>query len=80
MLSIKLNVIGKIVKGDNPGWHLKIKDDTESSGGFYIIQFKNKCGKNQMGEAFDDWVETLKDVESYFDSEEEEWEVIWEEE
>jgi len=78
MFAFKLNKIGKIIKGDNPGWFLKIKDDKEESGGFYIFQFKNRVGDNAMGEAFDDWVENFSDVETYFDSDD--WEVKWEEE
>ena len=78
MFDFKLNTVGKIIKGDNPEWFIKIKDDKEESGGFYIFQFKNRIGDNDMGEAYDDWVEKFEDIETYFDDGN--WEVEWEEE
>jgi len=77
MFEIKLNTIGKIIKGDNPGWYLQIKDDREETGGYYIFQFKNKIGNSGLGEAFDDWVENFQDVKSYFNSSE--WVIEWQE-
>lgn len=77
--NIKMNTIGRIIKGENPNWFIKIEHDKDLTGGFYIYQFKNKCGKNLMGEAFDNWVETFEDVEIFFDDEDEdEWEIEWE--
>ncbi|MFT6935941.1 MAG: hypothetical protein ACJA1N_000235 [Saprospiraceae bacterium] len=72
---VKLSTRGKIVKGDQQGWYVLVEVD-EKTGGFYIYQFKNKNGKNNLGEAFDDWVETFNDVEGYF--KESSWKINWE--
>lgn len=43
--TVKLNIVGKIIRGDNPGWYILIKDDRGVSGGFFILQFKKKREK-----------------------------------
>jgi len=71
---IKLDTIGRILKGDQAGWYVKIQHD-EKSGGYYIFQFKNKDVKNYLGEAFDDWLESMADVENY--AIESSWDIEW---
>jgi hypothetical protein len=73
---VKLNVKGQIIEGEQKGWFVLVEPD-EKTGGYYIYQFKNKEGKNGLGEAFDDWLETLDDVKGYFS--ESSWKVKWEE-
>ena len=58
---MKLDTVGKILKGDQVGWYVKVEYDADS-GGYYIYQFKNKVGENGLGEAYDDWLESLEDV------------------
>ena len=78
MIDLKLNKIGKIIKGDNAGWYVKVEQDSNCTGSYYIYEFKNKNGNNKWGEAYDNWVESLNDVRGYFY--ESEWDILWEEE
>ena len=73
---VKLDTIGKILEGDQVGWYVKVEYDT-ASGGYYIYQFKNKVEQNGLGEAYDDWLESLEDVQGYF--EESDWNIDWSE-
>ncbi len=73
MTNIQFDKTGLIIKGDNTGWYVKLEDDTENTGGFYIYQFKEN--NENSTEGFDNWMETKEDVIGYF--EESNWEIKW---
>ncbi len=63
MADIPFNTFGKIIQGSNKGWFVKLEDDTEGTGGFYIYEMEDMKG----GEGFDSWVEHKEDIKDYFD-------------
>lgn len=74
-MDIKLNKIGRIKKGEEKGWFVKILDDSENTGGYLIFIFNSLDKKQPNYEAYDNWVETLEDLQSYF--EESLWDIEW---
>ena len=67
-MSIPIGVIGKIRNGEHAEMHVRVEDDAKSTGGYLVYQlWKNSGGPNADG-AFDDWVESKKQLEDYFDS------------
>ena len=68
---IKFNTFGKILEGDNAGWSVKIIDDREKTGGFFIYQFQT----NNPSIGYDDWLETLENVRGYI--KEANWIIEW---
>jgi hypothetical protein len=70
-LRVKYGVLGKIKEGNNLGWLVKIIDDREHTGGFYINEFENPNGD----EGFDTWLETENDVKGYIV--ENGWKIEW---
>ncbi len=75
MTDIKINTLGKITKGENSGWYVIVKDDTNYSGGFYILISKIPYG--EFPEGFDYWVEQKNDLPIFF--KEANWDVFWSE-
>lgn len=71
MMDIRFDTIGKIVEGKNKGWYIKLVDDSEKSGGVFIIEFPNP----QSGEGFNSWLERKSDIEGYFS--ECNWKIDW---
>lgn len=71
MIEIKFNTLGKIIEGDNQGWFVRIINDEDKTGGYYIHQFKDMDGN--IG--FDDWLETENDVKGYIY--ESNWKIKW---
>jgi hypothetical protein len=70
---IRINVIGKILKGDNKGWYILVKDDFEDTGGFLI--FISKDPKFNSDEGCDYWVEQYKNLIGFF--KESHWKIQW---
>lgn len=68
---IKYDALGKILEGENKGWFIKIIDDTENTGGFYICEFDNA----ENGQGFDTWLENEEQVKGYFY--ESGWKIEW---
>jgi hypothetical protein len=59
-------------RGTEVGRIVEVIDDAENTGGFLIVTYANY---DRGPEAFDAWVESIVDVELYFD--ERGWEVEW---
>lgn len=68
---IKYDTLGKILEGENKGWFIKIIDDTENTGGFYIYEFESI----EKEQGFDTWLENENQVKGYFY--ESEWKIEW---
>ena len=71
---IKINVVGKIIQGDQKGWYVLVENDKNNTGGYYIYQAPIEDILNSK-EGFDDWLETFEDVKGYF--EESNWQITW---
>jgi hypothetical protein len=72
MRDIRTGVVGRIVAGLDVGRFVEVLDDWDASGGFLILTYD---AADRSGEGYDSWVETIIDVDLYF--EEAEWEVEW---
>lgn len=68
---IKIGNIGRILKGDNVGFFIKVQDDSENTGGYLILQSKS----DDFTSGFDDWVENSRALEQFF--KESKWEIDW---
>jgi predicted transcriptional regulator len=74
MNDIKLDTVGKIVKGDQQGWYILIEHDPDDTGGYYIFQAPNEKVKESK-EGYDDWLEKFEDITAYFT--ESSWIIEW---
>ena len=72
MDELPVGTLGEIVAGVDAGRFVEIVDDSESSGGFLIVTYADA---DRSPEVFDSWVESIVDVELYF--EELGWSVRW---
>lgn len=72
MRDIRLDTVGEILAGVDAGRFVEIADDRATSGGFLVLVYSNA---DRSGEGFDSWVESLDDVDAYF--EENGWDVRW---
>ncbi len=72
MRDLRLGTVGRIASGIDAGRFVEVLDDFESSGGFLILTYDNA---DRSGDAYDSWVESIIDVDLYFD--EAGWEVLW---
>ena len=70
-MEIKINTLGKIIEGDNLGWYVKVIDDTNDTGGYFIYEFEDL--DESIG--FDTWLENINKVNGYFY--ESEWKIEW---
>ncbi|WP_143273366.1 hypothetical protein [Azospirillum palustre] len=71
MLDIRIDQVGRIVKGEGVGRYIKIIDDFKSTGGFLILDDEDQS----MSQCFDSWVENSTDLKQFF--EESGWEIEW---
>lgn len=71
ILEIKYDKLGKILEGDNAGWHVKIINDQSDTGGFFIYEFEYLNGEK----GYDTWLETDNDVKAYIY--ESNWKINW---
>ena len=72
MRELKICVVGRIVSGIDADQYLEIIDDYDVSGGYLILTYENR---DRSGEGYDAWVETIINVDLFF--EESGWEVEW---
>jgi hypothetical protein len=74
MDELPIGVIGEIVAGVDVGRFVEIVDDAENTGGFLVVTYADA---DRSPEVFDSWLESIVDVELYF--EELGWRVQWQE-
>ncbi|WP_250444145.1 hypothetical protein [Actinotalea sp. C106] len=72
MRQLRIGALGRIAAGDDAGRFVEVVDDSECSGGFLILTYDTA---HRSGNAYDSWVESIVDVNLYFD--ESRWEVEW---
>ncbi len=72
MRDLRVSTLGKITAGREIGRVVEVVDDTSKSGGFLIFTYADV---DRSPEVFDAWVESIVDVDLYFD--ESGWEVDW---
>ncbi len=70
---VEIGRVGIINNGEYKGWHIIVQDDCQNTGGFLILISKVK--NNKAIEGFDDWVESKKSLEAYFN--EAEYSITW---
>jgi len=70
---IKIGKIGIIESGDDSGFQVKVIDDSENTGGFFILTGINIS--NQSLEVFDSWVANKEELAGYF--RETSWVIKW---
>lgn len=70
-MDIKINVVGKVIKGDGVGSFIKILDDSESTGGVIILFSED----DTFSQVFDGWVEDYKSLVAFFA--ETDWVIEW---
>ena len=71
MTEIRIGVVGKILKGDDAGSFIKVVDDSTNTGGYLVFTSSD----TSFRESYDDWVENLNKLESYFA--ESRWTIQW---
>lgn len=71
--NIKINIIGKILEGDNKSWYLLVQEDFENTGGYLILISKDVDFSS--GDGCDYWVEKYSDIIGFF--EESKWKIQW---
>lgn len=71
MKLIAFNKIGKIIAGDEIGGFIKIIDNSENTGGYYILF----CDSIDFLCVYDSWVKNQEDLNKYF--EESKWIIEW---
>jgi hypothetical protein len=75
MSNIPIGVEGKVTNASQPGLMIRVEDDAENTGGFLIYQWwEGSDGPNEQG-AFDDWVESVEDLQRFFTHKG--WSVLW---
>ena len=53
---------GRILTGENIGWHVLVEDDSADTGGFLIFRSPTPS----FDSCYDDWVETRRDLDRFF--------------
>lgn len=72
MNDIRVGVLGEILTGTEAGRYVEIVDDAENTGGYLIVTYADAL---RSPEVYDAWVESVVDVELYF--EDAAWSVRW---
>lgn len=62
MVDIKINKVGKIIQGDDQGNYIKIFEDPDTIGAFFILISRDQ----NMTNCFDDWVKDMDALQSYY--------------
>jgi hypothetical protein len=70
---IKIGVTGKILEGTLKDWFIHVEDDSENTGGYLILIFKELAGNGSEG--YDDWVEDKDSLVKLFSYEK--WKIQW---
>jgi hypothetical protein len=66
---IPISKRGKVTKGDEKDWYIKVEPDMSEAKGFYIFLCKNPDFLGDLGEGYDDWVNDYESLVKYFKDE-----------
>jgi hypothetical protein len=72
MNDILFNQIGKVIEGKHKNWFIKVIDDTNHTGGYYVLICESNSFINNV---YDDWLENFEDLKQYFT--EKKWKIAW---
>ncbi|HXJ65387.1 MAG TPA: hypothetical protein VNN79_16650 [Actinomycetota bacterium] len=64
MRKLRIGVLGRIIAGEGTGRVVEVVDDAANTGGFLIFTYADE---DRSPEVFDSWVESIVDVELFFD-------------
>ena len=64
MSAIRLDTIGRIVKGEDLGTFLRVLDDSEDTGGFFVLHSNTVS----FMDVHDVWLEDWGALEEYFEA------------
>jgi len=65
-MSIPIGIEGRILNGEHLEMRVRVEDDSANTGGYLVYQWwSGSAGPNTNG-AFDDWVESMEQLEEYF--------------
>lgn len=57
-------MLGEILSGPEKGRFVEIVDDSQNTGGYLVVTYSDDA---RSPEVFDVWLESIVDVEMYFD-------------
>ena len=64
---IKIGTVGKILKGEDAGWYVKIEDDSPSTSGYLIlISSSSNMSPLDPSPGFDYWVDSYDSLVGFF--------------
>lgn len=66
-MKIEIDRVGQILEGDEKGWYVYVFDDAKETGGYLILTFNSLSKTDESYEYFDGWVESIEDLNDYFD-------------
>ena len=69
---LRIGTLGRIRSGDEEGRIVEVVDDYSNTGGFLICTYADT---DRSPEAFDSWVESIIEVDLYFDDRN--WVIEW---
>jgi hypothetical protein len=61
MIADKVGKTGRIKSGTQAGFSIRVEYDPDETGGYYILSWKD-----EPREAYDNWVQSLNDLEQFF--------------
>jgi len=67
---MKMNVVGKVNKGQHAGWFVKVEPDL---GGYYVFFCSITDFESREGKGYDHWYPTLEDAERCINGLDVEW-------
>jgi len=59
---MKISTTGKMSKGQFPGWFVRVEEDLDVTGGYYVY-YSSSLDFGSDAEGYDDWYLTLTHVE-----------------
>ncbi len=71
MTTIEINKTGKIVKGNYFGWHIRILNDRDYTGGFLLLLLS----PFNPADSYDHWVSDARELKQYVAAQG--WEIDW---
>lgn len=74
-MQIPINIVGNILNSGKVAHRVRVTDDADDTGGFFICEWWDDSGGPNEHRDFDSWVETRDDLQQFFT--ESGWQVEW---